>query len=172
MSTRGIHLAVHTNEALLSTGAWMDFSQHINMLVLRGDVEEAGALWGLVFEVVHMGVDPATPVLQSMDMPPIRRMPCCKTPCVRCETGRGGLQFPFIGPALQPPQQGLVAIHPPCPQQVRFGSLVRGVQSGLAVHGDDEACLWPSQYWLQAVGAPVLAMASGCSHWGTIFSRN
>ena len=70
MATRGIHLAVHTNEALLSTGAWMDFSQHINMLVLRGDVEEAGALWGLVFEVVHMGVDPATPVLQSMDMPP------------------------------------------------------------------------------------------------------
>ena len=99
----GHPLAVHTNETLLSTGAWMDFSQHINMLVLRGDVDEAGALWGLVFEMVYMGVDPATPVLQSMDMPPIRRMPCCKTPCVRYETGRGGFQFPFIGPALQPP---------------------------------------------------------------------
>ena len=63
--------------------------------------------------------------------------------------------------ALQPPQQGQDAIHPPCPQQVRFGSRVKGVQSGLVVHGDEEASLWPLQYWLQAVGATVLAMASG-----------
>lgn len=63
--------------------------------------------------------------------------------------------------ALQPPQQGQDAIHPPCPQQVRFGSRVKGAQSGLVVHGDEEASLWPLQYWLQAVGATVLAMASG-----------
>ena len=97
MSTPGIHVAVHTDEVLLSTGAWMDFSQHINTLVLGGQLDEARVLWGSVFEVVHMGVDPSTPVLQSHDMPPIRRMLCCKTPYVRCETGRGGFQFPFIG---------------------------------------------------------------------------
>jgi hypothetical protein len=43
MTTPGIHLAVHTDEALLSTGAWMDFSQNINTLVLRGQLE---TLWG------------------------------------------------------------------------------------------------------------------------------
>ena len=65
MTTPGIHVAVHTDEALLSTGAWMDFSQHINALVLGGRHEEARVLRGSVFEVVHMQVDPSTPVLQS-----------------------------------------------------------------------------------------------------------
>jgi len=44
MTTPGTHLAVHTGEALLSTGAWMDCSQHINTLVLRGVVDEARTL--------------------------------------------------------------------------------------------------------------------------------
>ena len=83
-------MAVHTDQVLLSTGAWMDFSQHVHTLLLGGKVEEARTLWDSVFEVVHMGVDPSTPVLQSPDMPPIRRMPCCKTPCARCENRRGG----------------------------------------------------------------------------------
>jgi hypothetical protein len=97
MSIPGIHVAVHTDQVLLSTGAWMDFSQHVHTLLLDGKDEEARTLWDSVFEVVHMGVDPSTPVLQSPDMPPIRRMPCCKTPCARCENRRGGFQFPFIG---------------------------------------------------------------------------
>ena len=44
-----------------------------------------------------MGVDPAMPVVQSVDLPPLRRMPCCQNPCFRCENRRGGFQFPFIG---------------------------------------------------------------------------
>ena len=85
MSLQGFHVAVHTDQVLLSTGSWMDFSQHVHMLLLDGKDEEARTLWDSVFEVVHMGVDPSTPVLQSPDMPPIRRMPYCKTPCARCE---------------------------------------------------------------------------------------
>ena len=69
MSVGGIHLAVHTDEALLSTGAWMDFSQHVHTLVLRGDLDEATTLWVSVFVVVHMGVDPTASVLQSLEMP-------------------------------------------------------------------------------------------------------
>ena len=38
-----------------------------------------------VFEVVHLGVDPAAPVVKSRDLPPLLRMPCCKPPCLRCE---------------------------------------------------------------------------------------
>lgn len=82
-------MAVRTDQVLLSTGAWMDFSQHVHTLLLGGKIEEARTLWDSVFEVVHMGVDPSTPVLQSPDMPPIRRMPCCKTPRARCENRRG-----------------------------------------------------------------------------------
>eukprot|EP00435_Cladocopium_sp_Y103_P046633 s2960_g13.t1 len=86
-----------TEETLLSAGAWLDFNQHIHALVLSGRVDEARVLWGSVFEIVHLGVDPAQPVLQSEAMPPLRRMPCCKLPCARCEMARGGFQFPFIG---------------------------------------------------------------------------
>ena len=94
MSIPGIHVAVHTDQVLLSTGAWMDFSQHVHTLLLGGKVEEAWTLWDSVFEVVHMGVGPSTPIRQSPDMPPIRRMPCCKTPCARCENRRGGVPVP------------------------------------------------------------------------------
>ena len=37
------------------------------------------------------------PVVQSVDLPPLRRMPCCQNHCFRCENRRGGFQFPFIG---------------------------------------------------------------------------
>ena len=63
MPILGIHVAVHTDEVLLSTGAWMGFSRHINTMVLGGQLDEARVLWGSVFEVVHMGVDPCTRVL-------------------------------------------------------------------------------------------------------------
>ena len=90
MTTPGIHVAVHTDEALLSTGAWMDFSQHINALVLGGRHEEARVLRGSVFEVVHMEVDPSTPVLQSLDMPPHSTHALLQNPGF-------SLQFPSIG---------------------------------------------------------------------------
>ena len=97
MAGPGIHVAVHTEEPLLSAGAWMDFSQHVNTLVLGGRLDEARSRWGSVFEIVHLGVDPALPVLQDTRLPPLRRIPCCAKPCVRCETARGGFKFPFVG---------------------------------------------------------------------------
>ena len=97
MSVPGVDIAVHTDEALLSTGAWMDFSAHVLQLQLRGEHDKAWNLWDSVFEVVHLGIDPATPVLQNLDLPPVRRMPCCRPHCERCSQGRGGFRFPFIG---------------------------------------------------------------------------
>ena len=97
MSVPGIDIAIHTNEALLSTGAWMDFASHVRKLSFMGKHDEARRLWDSVFEVVHLGIDPSTPVLQQLDMPPIRRVPCCCSNCERCSHGRGGFKFPFIG---------------------------------------------------------------------------
>ena len=97
MSIPGVRPALHSNEALLSAGAWMDFNQHIHELCLCGRWFQARTLWLSVFEGVHLGVDPATPVVQPLDLPPLRRMPCCQSPCFRCENRRGGFQFPFAG---------------------------------------------------------------------------
>ena len=97
MAIPGIHVAVHTEEQLLSAGAWMDFSQYVTTLVLAGRMDEARVLWGSVFEVVHLGVDPAMPVLQDPRLPPLRRIPCCVKPCRRCESALGGFKFPFVG---------------------------------------------------------------------------
>ena len=85
MAVPGIHVAVHSEERLLSAGAWLNFSQHVNTLLLAGRMEEARTLWGSVFEIVHLGVDPALPVLQDQRLPPLRRIPCCVRPCQRCE---------------------------------------------------------------------------------------
>ena len=38
----GLFLSVDNNEALLSTGAWGDFSQHITALVLCGRLDDCG----------------------------------------------------------------------------------------------------------------------------------
>ena len=75
MSIPGVHTALHTHEALLSAGAWMDFNQHICELTLFGRWFQARTLWLSVFEVVHLGVDPAKPVVQPLDLSPPRRMP-------------------------------------------------------------------------------------------------
>ena len=59
MSIPGIYVAVHTEERLLSAGAWI---QHINTLVFAGQMDEARQLWGSVVEVAHLGVDPTLPL--------------------------------------------------------------------------------------------------------------
>ena len=69
MAVPGIHVAVHTEERLLSAGAWLDFSQYVNILVLACRMDEARALWGSVFEIVYLGFDPALPVLQDPRLP-------------------------------------------------------------------------------------------------------
>ena len=63
MAIPGIHVAIHTEERLLY------FSQHISTLVLANQMDEARQLWGSVFEVVHLAVDPALPVLQDSRLP-------------------------------------------------------------------------------------------------------
>ena len=97
MSIPGVHTALHTNEALLSAGALMDFNQHIHELCHCGRWFQARKLWMSVFEVVHLAVDPATPVVQPRDLLPLLTMPCCESPCLRRENKRGGFQFPFVG---------------------------------------------------------------------------
>ena len=84
MAVPGIRVAVHTEEQLLWAGAWMDFSQHVNMSVLGGQLDEARMLSGSVFEVVHLGVDSdsALPMLQDLRLPPLRCIPCCAKPCM------------------------------------------------------------------------------------------
>ena len=72
----------------------MDFSEHILGFTLGG---EHARLWDSVLEVVDLGADPSTPVLQNLDTPLVRRMPCCRTPCGRCAHGRGRFRFPFSG---------------------------------------------------------------------------
>ena len=45
MSIPGVRPALHSNEALLSAGAWMDFNQHIHELCLCGRWFQARTLW-------------------------------------------------------------------------------------------------------------------------------
>ena len=100
MTTLGIHKAVHTSAKILHPGAWSDFARHMNSLIDMGRVLEARSLWGSVFEVMHMGVDPSIVTLdvgRPGMLPPIRRVPCTAEHCQRCELGRGGFQFPFVG---------------------------------------------------------------------------
>ena len=97
MAIPGVHVAVHTEELLLSAGVWMDFSRHINTLVLAGQMDEARQLWGSVFKVVHLGVDPALPVLQDLRFTPLTRALCCVKPCQRCELAHGDFRFPVVG---------------------------------------------------------------------------
>ena len=70
---------------------------HIHELILCGRWHQACTLWCSVFEVVHLGVNPAMPVVQSVDLPPLRRMPCCQNPCFRCENRRLGVKTGGVG---------------------------------------------------------------------------
>ena len=100
MTTPGIHKAMHTSAKILHPGAWLDFASYMNSLIAQGRVLDARSLWGSVFEVMHMGVDPCIVTLdvgRPGMLPPIRRVPCTATNCERCQTGRGGFQFPFVG---------------------------------------------------------------------------
>ena len=93
----GVHVAIHTRAEILHTAAWLDFSNYVRSLLRLGRLVEARTLWESVVEVIHNGTNPNVEVLGIPELPGILRMPCMESPCVRCDTRRGGFKFPFVG---------------------------------------------------------------------------
>ena len=96
----GVHVAIHTRAEILHTAAWLDFSNYVRSLLRLGRFVEARTLWESVVEVIHNGTNPNVEVLGIPELPGILRMPCMESPCVRCDTCRGGFKFPFVGICL------------------------------------------------------------------------
>ena len=115
MTTPGVHVAIHSSARVLSAAAWLDFAEHVRKLVDQGLVLEARTLWDSVFEVIHEGCDPEMAVLEVAYLPCIRRIPCSATPCTRCEQGRGGFVFPWVGIWTR---RAVLAFEGETPQQV------------------------------------------------------
>ena len=92
-----VHVAMHTRAEILHTAAWMDFSNYVRGLLHAGRAAEARLLWESVVEAIHNGTNPNVEILGIPEVPGVCRIPCMESPCVRCDTRRGGFQFPFVG---------------------------------------------------------------------------
>ena len=93
----GVHVALHTRAEILHTAAWMDFSNYVRLLLRAGRAAEARILWESVVEVIHNGTNPNVDVLGIPELPGVCRIPCMESPCVRCDTRRGGFSVSFRG---------------------------------------------------------------------------
>ena len=93
---QGVDVAVHCNEALLSAGALLDFRAHVEGLLARGGRAGALVVWESVVVFIH---EPHIPDAEFVvdGLPPLEECPCTLSPCPRCEQGRGGFRFPWLG---------------------------------------------------------------------------
>ena len=87
---QGVDVAVHCDEALLKSRA------HVEGLLARGGRAGALALWESVVVFIH---EPHIPDAEFVvdGLPPLEECPCTISPCPRCEQGRGGFRFPWLG---------------------------------------------------------------------------
>ena len=71
---QGVDVAVHCDEALLSTGALLDFRAHVEGLLARGDRAGALALWESVVVFIH---EPLIPDAEFVigGLPPLAECP-------------------------------------------------------------------------------------------------
>ena len=89
-------MAHHTDCIVLSAANRAAFQGHIHGLLVEGRQADAEALWAAVFEVVHIPWPDL--MLDFPQLPPMRTIVCTDSNCNRCQQGRGGFGFPFLGP--------------------------------------------------------------------------
>ena len=93
-------LVVHTLRPLLAPENLRDFQVFMSDLDNRGLRSVFWSLWSQVCEVSHLPISD----IPLLELPlgdvniPLRRFVCTKEDCARCRDGRGGFQFPFLGP--------------------------------------------------------------------------
>ena len=92
----GVHVAMFTDAEVLSSAAFLEFRRQVDALLARGD--RAGALrhWSSVVLFEHMPPS-SRPGDGPAGFPPMRISICPKSVCPRCDQGRGGFVFPWVG---------------------------------------------------------------------------
>ena len=83
----GVHVVMFTDAEVLSSAAFIEFRRQVDALLARGDRAGALRLWGSVVLFEHM-----PPSTRLGDGP--TGFPCV---CPRCDQGRGGFVFPWVG---------------------------------------------------------------------------
>ena len=96
-SRPGVHVAVYCQEPVLHAAAQTSFEGYVRQLVEAGRMADARRLWDSVVEIQHLPLPDPQPIRPIPGLPPMRRAVCCAENCVRCETQRGGFQFPWVG---------------------------------------------------------------------------
>ena len=89
--------AVHTDRPTLATAAYMDWSAELRRLHELRHGREVLLHWCHAVEIQHFPPRfDRMPELPGV-LPPVRVAACVAANCARCEAGRGGFQFPWIG---------------------------------------------------------------------------
>ena len=89
--------AVHTDRPTLATAAHMDWSAELRRLHELRHGREVLLHWCHAVEIQHFPPHfDRMPELPGV-LPPVRVAACVAANCARCEAGRGGFQFPWIG---------------------------------------------------------------------------
>ena len=89
--------AVHTDGPTLATAAYMDWSAELRRLHELRHGREVLLHWCHAVEIQHFPPHfDRIPELPGV-LPPVRVAACVAANCARCEAGRGGFQFPWIG---------------------------------------------------------------------------
>ena len=89
--------AVHTDRPTLATAAHMDWSAELRRLHELRHGREVLLHWCRAVEIQHFPPHfDRMPELPGV-LPPVRVAACVAANCARCEAGRGGFQFPWIG---------------------------------------------------------------------------
>ena len=89
-------MASHTKDAILSAAAFADFQGEVAKQLHEGNQAGAEGLWLSAVEILHKPWFLA-PTAKPSGLPPLRFAPCMAVPCTRCDQGRGGFQFPWLG---------------------------------------------------------------------------
>ena len=89
--------AVHTDRPTLATAAYMDWSAELRRLHELRHGREVLLHWCHAVEIQHFPPHfDRMPELPGV-LPPVRVAACVAANCARCEAGRGGFQFPWVG---------------------------------------------------------------------------
>ena len=92
----GVHVAMFTAAEVLSSAAFIEFRRQVDALLARGDRAGALRLWSSVVLFEHMPPS-SRPGDGPVGFPPMRISVCPKNACPRCDQGRGGYVFLWVG---------------------------------------------------------------------------
>ena len=92
-------LVVHTAQVVLSPQNFMAFREFLAAMWSRGEREQSWPFWVLCPLVEHLPAPsvPISDITIGDGALPVHRVVCTQAGCARCEAGRGGYQFRFLG---------------------------------------------------------------------------